>query len=109
MADAPVTSLSVVLGRVFWMMVGPLALVLTIYSMLTSGAGWRTLADLLYFAILGGMILGRWLEYRGGNPQTSAGDPLTPAGLRRYILSIIILGPIVWVLANWVGNHLLTR
>lgn len=109
MVDSRITPLIAVLGRLFWMMVGPMALILTIYFIVTSGTGWRTVADLLYFIILGGMILGKWLEFRGGSPQTTSGDPATPADLRRYILMVVILGPVVWVLANLVGNHLLLR
>ena len=107
--SSPVTSLTIVLGRLFWMMIGPLALMLTIYFIVSSGTGWRTFADLLYFIILGGMILGKWLEFRGGNPQTSTGEPASPADLGRYIIMAVTIGPIVWVLANLVGNHLLAK
>ena len=109
MADSPTTPLTAVLGRLFWMMAGPLALMLTLYFIVTSGTGWRTPADLLYFIILGGMILGKWMEFRGGRPETSSGDPATPADLRRYILMVVIFGPVVWVLANFIGNHLLAK
>lgn len=100
-------SATALLGRLFWMMVGPLSLALTLYYIVSSGTGWRTFADGLYFAILAGMILGKWLEFRGGNPQTSAGDPATPADLHRYILLVVVVGPVVWGVANLVGNHLL--
>jgi hypothetical protein len=105
----PITSLTVVIGRLFWMMVGPLTLMVTIYFFVSSGTGWWTVADLLYFIILGGMILGKWLEFRGGNPQTSTGEPAGPTDLRRYVLMVVTIGPIVWVLANLVGNHLLAK
>jgi hypothetical protein len=103
------TRLLPVFGRLLWMMIGPLALVLTIYSIATSGAGWTTTADILYFIILGGMMLGRWLEFHGGRPETSTGEPATDADLRRYVLTIMAAGPIVWVLANLVGNYLLAK
>jgi len=77
--SSPVTSLTIVLGRLFWMMVGPLALMLTIYFIVSSGTGWRTFADLLYFIILGGMIfwqmvgVPRWqptdIDRRAGKPR----------------------------------------
>jgi hypothetical protein len=109
MAGSDTTRLIPVLGRLFWMMIGPLLLVLTIYFIATSGTGWTTTADLLYFVILGGMILGKWLEFRGGSPQTSTGEPATAADLHRYILMLVTIGPVVWVLANLVGNHLLAK
>jgi hypothetical protein len=96
-------------GRMFWMMVGPLALILTTYFIVTSGGGWTTTTDLLFFVILGGMIFGRWLEFRGGSPETSTGEPATTADLRRYVLTCVIAGPVVWAIANVLGNYVLNR
>jgi hypothetical protein len=108
-AGSNTTSLIPVFGRLFWMFIGPLGLVLTIYFIATSGTGWTTRADLLYFVVLGGMILGKWLEFRGGSPETSTGEPATVADLRRYILTVVIAGPAVWVVVNILGNHVLSR
>lgn len=105
--DTSHTHLSAVLGRLFWMIAGPLGLALCIYYIVTSGTGWRTEADLLYFLLLGGMILGRWLEFRGGQPQTTSGEPATMADFRRYVVLVAVAGPIVWVIANVIGNHVL--
>lgn len=107
MAAPPTTSAGAFFGRLFWMMIGPLSLALTLYYIVSSGTGWRTFADAMFFVILLGMILGKWLEFRGGNPQTSAGEPATPANLRNYIAAVAIGGPVVWALANLLGNHLL--
>ena len=109
MSSPAATPLDIVSGRLFWMMVGPLALVLTIYFIVTSGTGWTTTADLLFFIILGGMILGRWLEFRGGSPETSTGERATAADLHRYILIVVTAGPAVWVVANILGNYVLRR
>jgi hypothetical protein len=106
-ADSNATRLIPVFGRLFWMIVGPLALILTIYFIATSGAGWATAADFLYFIILGGMLLGRWLEFRGGSPETSSGEPATAADLRRFILMVVIAGPAAWAVANVFGNYVL--
>jgi hypothetical protein len=105
----PTTSMIPAFGRLFWMMVGPLALVLTTYFIVTSGSGWTTTINVLFFVILGGMIFGKWLEFRGGSPETSTGEPATTADLRRYILVAVIAGPIVWVIANILGNCVLNR
>jgi hypothetical protein len=107
MTTPPTTSTSAFFGRLFWMMIGPLSLALTLYYIVSSGTGWRTFADVLFFVILLGMILGKWLEFRAGNPLTSAGEPATPANLRNYILIVAVAGPVVWLLANLLGNHLL--
>ena len=107
MSSPAATPLDIVSGRLFWMMVGPLALVLTTYFIVTSGTGWTTTADFLFFIILGGMILGKWLEFRGGSPETQTGERATTADLRRYILMVVTAGPVVWVIANILGNYVL--
>jgi hypothetical protein len=104
-AGSNTTHLIPVFGRLFWMMIGPLALAMTTYFIVSSGNGWTTTADFLFFVILGGMILGKWLEFRGGDPQTQAGEPATAADLRRYILMVVITGPAVWTVANILGNY----
>ncbi len=107
MATSSSTSLTPVVGRVFWLLAGPLGLLLALYYIVTSDTGWTTPADLIYFLLLGGMVLGRWLEFRGGNPRNSMGEPVTSADLRRYVLTVALAGPAVWVAANLLGNHLL--
>jgi hypothetical protein len=109
MASTNTTPLIPVFGRLMWMLAGPLALVLTTYFIVVSGGGWTTTSDLLFFIILGGMILGKWLEFRGGSPETSTGEPATAADLHRYILTVVIAGPVVWVVANILGNYVLRR
>jgi len=59
--------------------------------------------------MLGGMILGKWLEFRGGSPETSTGEPATAADLHCYILMVVTAGPVVWVIANILGNYVLRR
>jgi hypothetical protein len=97
------------LGRVFWIMVGPLVLTLLTFTIIRIGSGWLTAADIAFFVVLGGMVLGRWLEFRGGSPQTSTGEPATAAHLRRYAVGTILVGLLIWVVANLIGNHLLER
>ena len=48
-------------------------------------------------------MLGRWLEFRGGQPKTSTGEPATAADLRRYLLMTSTLGIVVWIVANVLG------
>ena len=99
------TSLPVFLSRIFWMMVGPLTLVLLAFSIVIKGSGWLTLTDLAFLGVLGSLLLARWLEFQGGKPRTSTGEPATPAHLRRYAITTIVLGASAWVAANLVGNH----
>lgn len=95
--------------RVFWMMIGPLALLLLTFNIVKIGNGWLTAADFAFLAVLGGVILARWLEFRGGNPQTATGEPAAPAHLRRFVMAAIPVGLGVWIIANLIGNHWLAR
>jgi hypothetical protein len=107
MSTQPMTSVSVALGRIMWMVIGPLALVLCAFSVAERGNGWLTAIDLLFFGFLAATLLGRYAEYRGGHPTNSTGDPVTPGQLRRYAWTMLLGGVAVWAVANLIGNHLL--
>jgi hypothetical protein len=92
-------------GRLFWMMVGPAILFLLALTIARDGGGWFTAKDVAFLAVLGGMIFGRFLEFRGGDPRTADGMPATPAQLRRYAVAILAIGLTVWGGANLIGNQ----
>jgi hypothetical protein len=102
------TSVLVLFGRAFWIMFGPLSLVASgLMIWFNVGSGWRTGADIVYLASLAGMILGRWLEFQGGNPRKSTGEPATPGDFRCFSLWVALGGVGAWIFANVVSNHLL--
>ena len=71
-------SMLILFGRLSWMMIGPgVLLVRAVLIVSSPRAGWRTGADIVYWIALAGMILGRYVEHRGGNPRTSTGEPAT--------------------------------
>jgi hypothetical protein len=92
-------------GRLVWMLLGPMALLLMTIAVLSVGSGWLTAADFGYFAALAAMCLGRCLEFRGGDPQTSTGQPATRQHLWRYLAGAGAFGLAVWVVANLVANR----
>ncbi len=70
----------VILGRSFWIMFGPMLLTAAgLMILFNPGTGWQTGADITFLATLVAMILGRRLEYAGGEPVTGTGEPSTPA------------------------------
>lgn len=107
--NAPRTdSMLVLFGRLFWMLFGPAALLVSAALILTTPrAGWRTGADIVFWIALAGMIVGRYVEHRGGNPRTSTGEPATIGDLQRYAIVTAIVGSLIWVIANIVSNHIL--
>lgn len=109
MQSTGTNSALVLLGRVFWMFLGPMILVFLGYSIVRIGNGWFTPADIAFLVVVGVLVLARWLEVRGGNPQTASGEPATPEQFRRYILLAPLVGIMVWIGANLIGNHWLAR
>lgn len=109
MTDNTPISGSSVLARVCWMMIGPMVLALLAFHIVSAGSGWFTPADFAFLAVLGGTVLARWVEHRGGHAQTATGEPATADHLRRYVLGAMLLGLGAWSLANLLGNHWLAQ
>lgn len=93
------------LGRLFWMMIGPAILFLLALTIARDGGGWFTPKDIAFLAVLGGLILGRFVEFRGGGSLTAMGEPATREHLRRYVVLILAIGFAVWTVVNLIGNH----
>jgi hypothetical protein len=97
------------LGRLTWMLLGPMALLLATLSLFTRGRSTFGTADGAFFAALGAMLLGRWLDFRGGTPLTADGEPATAAHLRRFVLWTTVAGAAIWAAAaaaaqmGWAG------
>lgn len=89
------------------MIVGPFALAICAIAITEQHDGWFSPLDLIYFLILSGMALGRWAEFRHGQPLTATGEPATNADLRRYVLGLSTLGFGLWIAANVVGNQVI--
>jgi len=104
MTDETVTSTSAFLGRITWMMLGPMVLVLAAVAILKNADGWFAPLDAAYFAVLGLILLGRWAEYSSGGAKTANGEPATPAQYRNYMVATPMLGLAGWVIANLIGN-----
>jgi hypothetical protein len=109
MSTRPMTSSAAFFGRLFWMIAGPMFLMVLALNIAQRNTGWFTFLDLAYFLILVGMLLGRWLEFRSGDAMTGLGEPATPADLQRYLVTTSLVGLGLWVLVNVIGNHWLGR
>lgn len=93
------------LSRLYWMMLGPMFLTVLGAIIAFNGGGWLTAVDVAFFVGLAMLVIARWLEFQGGNPQTDAGEPATDADLRQYALGAILVGLIAWGVVNVIGNH----
>ena len=94
------------LGRLMWMILGPMLMFLITYAIVT-GAGWFTPRDAAFGVVLALMVGGRWVEQRSGSAMTSTGEPATAGHFKRYVRALLPLAAGVWVVANVLGNHIL--
>jgi hypothetical protein len=97
----------VLLGRIIWVMFGPLLLLAIAFFILTQ-PGWRLGINIAYVVTLVAIVLGRWIEHLGGDPKTSTGEPSTPADLHRFTILAVGGGLALWLVANVIANFVLT-
>ncbi len=103
-----ITSGKLILARIFWVFLGPVALSLMLLGIANAGSGWATLLDLAFLMVLGLTVLCRWSEQRSGKAMTAYGDePSTWAHFRRYVRTFVPLALVAWIVANAIGNHIL--
>jgi hypothetical protein len=107
--DPVVTKSWILLARISWMIIGPMALVIVCLGIANSSTGWLTPADAAYFAILGLMIACRWAEQRSGQATTATGEPATWFNFNRYVAALVPLAVVVWIVVNVIGNHVRPR
>jgi hypothetical protein len=107
MATQALSSTPAFFGRLSWMIIGPFALAIAAVGIADRRDGWFSPLDLIYFVVLGGMLLGRWLEFRYSRPLTATGEPANGDHLRRYAWGLGLLGLGAWLAANLVGNQVL--
>lgn len=103
------TSGGVALARLFWFALGPAALALLGYAIVSSGSGWATWLDAAFAGVACLMLAARWYELRSGQGQDSYGNPATTADFPKYARLAVPVALSWWVVANAIGNHLLNR
>jgi uncharacterized membrane protein YdcZ (DUF606 family) len=89
------------LPRIFWMMLGPLGLLLATLKVYMS-AGW-TVADVLVWLIIGLLIGARYIDIVRFKGQTINEQPATMAHFRPYALLVLVAGTAMWVAARALG------
>lgn len=108
-APKPIDSIWVLGARLTWISLGPLLLIIATTAIVSQGQGWTTFVDGVFAVAVGLMILGRWVEMRSGSATTADGQPAHWGHFRRYVQVLLPFALSVWVVANIVGNHVLTH
>jgi hypothetical protein len=102
------TSLGIVGVHLLWLFIGPFALLLFLMNIARTGSGWLTGLDLGLLIVVILMLCARWIDQRSGQATTVYGEPSTWADFRRYALTLPVLAGVAWIVANVIGNHILT-
>ena len=86
--------------RVFWMIIGNAILLACAYGVLQHRSSLLSIADALYWAVVGSLLAARYVDIQYFLGTTSDGDPATMAHWRRYatVLGMISIG-------LWLGAH----
>ena len=103
-----ISSVWVLGARITWVIFGPMVLLLITYGIVSGGTGWLTPLDAAFAVVACLMLLGRWTEHRSGAATTLSEEPATDEQLRRYVAVLIPVLAAVWIIANLVGNHVLS-
>ena len=89
------------LPRIFWMMLGPLGLLMTAFKVYLSDR-W-SVADVAFWLIVALLIGARYVDIVRFKGQTMNGEPATRAQLKRYVLLVLVAGAALWAIARALG------
>lgn len=100
----PFTPPHIVLPRLVWVALGPVALLMSGATLLMNGGGWLSLSSLAFLVTIPVMIAGRFIEQNSGFGQDSTGAPATWAGFRSYVLIMVPALVGVWTVLNVISG-----
>ena len=95
----------VVLGGLFSPLLGPGLMLIDAVAIWLIGDGGSHGKGVAFWAIFAGVVGGRVLAFRGGNPQTSTGEPAEPHHLRPFVIRATAATVVVWAAAFLVGKR----
>lgn len=93
---AEITSIWVFLARLFWVILGPMTLLLVLLGLILNKPEAVSGLDAFYGIVVLLMLGGRWIEQRSAAPKTASGELSTPESFRRYICILIPVSIIAW-------------
>jgi len=100
----PFTPPHIVLPRLVWVALGPVALLMSGATLLMNGGGWLSFSSLAFLVIIPVMVAGRFTEQNSGFGQDSTGAPATWAGFRTYVLIMVPVLIGAWIVLNVIGG-----
>jgi len=94
------------LCRIYWMLVGNVALFLLFAFIMTKRLPFFSIIDAACAAVLASLILVRYVDIRHFGGETTDGEPATLRHWRRYAATLTGIAVVAWVAAHTVGQAL---
>jgi hypothetical protein len=95
-----IAQFSVLFARLFWFLVGPIALILTLGGILASGSAALAGLDVVLLATVTLMVYCRWFEFQSGAATTTDGHPATWEHVRRYAVVLPSSAFSMWLIVR---------
>ena len=92
--------------RMYWMGVGNVLLVFTVFYIIKARPGFITAVDLVYWAVVFSLGAFRYIDIHYLSGLTSEGAPATPAHWRRYILVLVAVAFCAWLSAHGIAHYI---
>jgi hypothetical protein len=101
--EHPVTSIKILAVHLIWFLLGPIALFISILSIVSAGIDWLSGRDIVFCGIVALMIFARWADQKSGQGATSEGKPSTWQDFQQYVVMLSALATGAWLMAKAFG------
>lgn len=92
--------------RLYWMLVGPVALLFLLFGIVDKRAAFPSWLDAAYWAVVASLVGARYADIRYLKGGSGDGEPATMADWRKYSVRLLGVGAGVWVVARLAGAML---
>lgn len=105
--EAEITSLSLLLARMIWVIGGPMVLFVVLATTFTRDGGWFTGMDAFYAIVVVLILACRWIEQRSGHAKTASGEPSSAQNFRNYCIGMIFGSAGAWAVTKLIVLYVL--
>ncbi|MGD0652880.1 MAG: hypothetical protein ABSA16_00920 [Thermoguttaceae bacterium] len=98
-----VTSLKILALHLTWFILGPVALFVSILSIVSAGTNWLSVRDIVFYGVVALMIFARWVDQKSGQGTTSEGKPSTWKDFQQYVVILSAFAVGAWLMAKAFG------
>ena len=86
--------------RLFWMIIGNVILLSCAYGIVQHHSSFLSLADVLYWVVVGFLLAARYVDIRHLHGTTADGDPATMNHWRRYATIVGVVSAGLWLVSH---------